>query len=184
MNEPTGYDKKIVERYIMHLIELKGYDRRKLKDLSEADNIYFDERELDPEGMPEDVFGDTLFYTWNEFIDKYPEKSDLSFTWEEFYNLPEDYRIKVEDGWEIEFSGNDHDFDKDDWMVADDIEEEQMFQFLDDMMMYGWLRKNKPEGERTEELEARRTATRQRIAEQFARMKVIRDANDGASPSA
>ncbi len=169
MSEPTGYDKKSVERYVMHLIELKGYERKKLKDQEEADELYFWEEKVDPDGMPEDVYGDTLFYTWNEFIDKYPEKSDLSFTWEQFYSLPEDYRIQVEDCWEFEFSGNDH--EDEDWMIPDYIEPEQMFQFLDDMMMYGWLRKNKPEGERIEELEARRNAIRQKIAGFYGRVE-------------
>ena len=173
MCEPTGYNKKSVERYVMHLIELKGYERRKLKDIKEADDIVFDETELDLEGMPEDVFGDTLFYTWNEFIDKYPEKSDLSFTWEQFYSLPEDYQAQVEDCWEFEFSGNYHD-DDDIWMIFDYKEPEQMFQFLDDVMMYDWLRKNKPDGERTEELETRRNAVRQKIAEAFAGTKAIK----------
>ncbi len=170
MDEPTGYDKKSVERYVMHLIELKGYERKKLKDQEEADELYFWEEKVDPDGMPEDVYGDTLFYTWNEFIDKYPEKSDLAFTWEQFYSLPEDYRIQVEDCWEYEFSGNDHD-DYDDWMIPDYIEPDQMFQFLDDMMMYGWLRKNKPDGERIEELEARRNVTRRKVIDNCARVK-------------
>lgn len=169
MSEPIGYDKKSVERYVMHLIELKGYERKKLKDQEEADELYFWEEKVDPDGMPEDVYGDTLFYTWNEFIDKYPEKSDLSFTWEQFYGLPEDYRIQVEDCWEYEFSGNDH--DDEDWMIPDYIEPEKMFQFLDDMMMYGWLRKNKPDGERIEELEARRNEIRQKIAGFYVRAK-------------
>ena len=43
----------------MHLIELKGYERKKLKDQEEADELYFWEEEADPEGMPEDVYGDT-----------------------------------------------------------------------------------------------------------------------------
>ncbi len=182
MSEPTGYNKESVERYVMHLIELKGYERKKLKDLAEADEIYFDELEMDLEGMPEDVYGDTLFYTWNEFIDKYPEKSPLSFDWEQFYSLPKDYRIQVEDCWEFEFSGNDYDMD-DDWMIPEDIEPEQMFQFLDDMMMYGWLRKNKPEGERAEELEARRNATRKKIADLLARMKAEQGNGNDAGPT-
>ena len=121
--------------------------------------------------MPEDVFGDTLFYTWNEFIDKYPEKSPLAFTWEQFYSLPEDYRIQVEDCWEYVYSGNDH--DDDDWIIPDGVEPEQMFRFCDDMMMYSWLRKNKPEGERTEELEARRNAVRRQITEAIEEQKRI-----------
>ena len=181
MSEPTGYDKKSVERYVMHLIELKGYERKKLKDMDEADEIIFEEEEIDPEGMPEDAYGDTLFYTWNEFIDKYPEKSPLSFTWEQLYSLPEDYRIQVEDCWELEFSGNDH--EDEDWMIPEYIEPEQMFQFLDDMMMYGWLRKNKPDGERIKELETRRNAVRQKIAEIVARTKTINNGNHHAEPS-
>lgn len=181
MSEPTGYDKESVERYVMHLIELKGYERKKLKDLNEADEIIFEEEEIDPEGMPEDVYGDTLFYSWNEFIDKYPEKSPLSFTWEQFYSLPEDYRIQVEDCWELEFSGNDH--EDEDWMIPDYVEPEQMFQFLDDMMMYGWLRKNKPDGERIKELETRRNAMRQKIAGIVARTKAINNGNHHAEPS-
>ncbi len=169
MCEPNDYDKESVERYVMHLIELKGYERRKLKDMDEAEDIYFWEEKIDMEGMPADVYADMLFYSWNEFIDKYPEKSDLSFTWEQFYSLPEDYRIKVEDGWEFEFSGNDH--NDEEWMIPDGIEPEDMFQFLDDMMMYGWLKKNKPEGERKDSLEERRDATRREIAESFERLK-------------
>ena len=170
MGEPTGYDKESVERYVMHLIELKGYERRKLKDLAEADDIHFDELELDPEGMPEDVFGDTLFYSWNEYIDKYPERNtDLSFTWEQFYSLPEDYRIQVEDGWEFEFSGNDH--EDEEWLMPEGIDPKQMFQFLDDMMMYDWLRKNNPDGENKNALEERRNAVRRRIAETISIME-------------
>ena len=56
MSEPTGYNKESVERYVMHLIELKGYERKRLKDLDEADDLYFWEKKVDPEGMPEDVY--------------------------------------------------------------------------------------------------------------------------------
>ena len=178
MSKPEGYDEESVERYVMHLIELKGYERKKLKDQEEADELYFWEEKVDPYGMSEDVYGDTLFYSWNEFIDKYPEESPLSYTWEQFYSLPEDYRIKVEDGWEFEFSGNDH--EDEEWLIPDDVEPEQMFQFLDDMMMYAWLRKNKPDGERKDALEARRDAVRRKIADTFARLaeKREKDATD------
>lgn len=64
-----------------------------------------------------------------------------------------------------------------------DIEPEEIFQFLDDMMMYDWLRKNKPDGERTEELETRRNNKRQEIAESLARLYEIMSRDDHAEPA-
>ena len=40
-----------IERYVMHLIELKGYERKKLKDQEEADELYFwEEKTIEPMG--------------------------------------------------------------------------------------------------------------------------------------
>ena len=159
MSKQPGYDREVVECYVMHLIELKGYDRKKMKRLGDADAVYVYEQRLDPEGIPEDVSGDTLYPVWNDYLDRYPERNtDMSVTWEWFYSLPEDYRIRVEDYWECEFS--DDPPEEWEWMKPVDTESEDRFLFLDDVMMYHWLRKHIPEGERRDALEARRAAAR------------------------
>jgi len=156
MSEPAGYNKEMVERYVMHLIELEGYERKKLKDLGEADELYFWEEKVNPDGMPEDVCGDTLFYVWNEYVDKYPDDSHLSFSWDRFYSLPEDYREKVITDWEYEYSGKDVDSSTNSpegalaYEIFCEMEPDRIFQFLDDVMMYNWLKKHKPDGERKE----------------------------------
>ena len=163
MSMPTGYSNAVVERYVMHLIELKGYARNRMKELGDADDVYLWECRVDPDGIPDDVCGDTLFVSWNEYLKKYPERNtDLSFTWEQFYSLPENYRMKVEDYWEYEFS--DDIPENSEWLQPVDTESEDMFRFLDDVMMYDWLRKHMPEGEKRDALEAGRNAVRRRLA--------------------
>ena len=73
MSKQPGYDREVVECYVMHLIELKGYDRKKMKRLGDADAVYVCEQRLDPEGIPEDVTGDTLYPVWNDYLDRYPD---------------------------------------------------------------------------------------------------------------
>ena len=41
--------------------------------------------------------------------DKYTDDSHLSFSWDQFYSLPEDFRERVITVWECEYSGKDVD---------------------------------------------------------------------------
>ena len=164
------YDKDVVERYVMHLIALKGYPREKWSQLVEADNVYLWELGVDPDSVPPDVTGDTLYPAWNAYLDRYPVRNtDLSFSWEQFYSWPEDYRISVEDWWECEY-GDDVESAK--WLKPKAPDPDGMFWFLDDVMKYAWLRKHLPDGENRVSLDARRAAAKRRMAKTHTAMRV------------
>ena len=135
MNNTDRYGREKLDQFIEWVLEVQSEDRVKLKDEEEADEQLRWFYKVYADLVPDNISPDVFITAWNEYIDKYPTRSKVMFTWDQFFALSREDQSTTIFKWEMEYSGNHSGFAV---SYGDTTEEEERMNDLSDI--YNWLK--------------------------------------------
>ena len=102
MSENDRCSREELDRAIEWILEVRNEPRKKLKDEDAAYELLMWLYKVHEDCMPDTVYTDDFLTAWNEYIDKYPARTKVMFTWDQFLSLSREDRAALAFRWEYE----------------------------------------------------------------------------------
>jgi len=102
MGDTDRCSREELDRVIEWLLEVRGEERKKLKDRDAAYEQLIWLYEVYEYKMPKNIYTDDFLAAWNEYIDKYPARTKVMFTWDQFNSLSREDRATLAFCWEMD----------------------------------------------------------------------------------
>lgn len=135
MSNTDRCSREKLDQFIEWVLEIQGEDRVKLKDEDETDELLWWFYKVYAGIIPDNIYLDDFMTAWNDYIDKYPTRSKVMYTWEQFFALSKKDQSSAVFKWEMEYTGNHSGFAI---SYGYTIEEEDRMNDL--AAMYNWLK--------------------------------------------
>ena len=93
-----------LDRVIEWLLEVQNEPREKLKDEDAAYDQIMWFYKIYEDKIPDNIYTDDFLSAWNEYIDRYPARTKVMFSWNQFFSLSQDDRATLAFVWEMNFT--------------------------------------------------------------------------------
>lgn len=101
MSENDRCSREELDRFIEWALEVQNEKREKLKDEDAAYELMMWFYKVYYWCIPDNIYTDDFLAAWNEYIDIYPSRTKVMFTWDQFLSLSREDRAVLGFCWEV-----------------------------------------------------------------------------------
>ena len=95
MSDTGRCSREELNRVIEWLLEVQNEDREKLKDEDAAYELIMWFYKVYADKIPDNIYTDDFLAAWNEYIDKFPARTKVMYTWDQFTSLSQEDRTTL-----------------------------------------------------------------------------------------